>query len=78
MKYHCGHEGCDICGARQCTGAILHQSRAFIVCDRCEREAVSIVVGLSERLGETIIDPSKDCGKLSVKSGDIHHGGIVK
>ena len=62
MKYHCGHEGCDICGARTCSGTSLGHFREYRICDPCLRYAIATVVGLAERLGGTIIDASKSCG----------------
>jgi hypothetical protein len=62
MKYHCGHDGCDICGARTCAGASLKQIGRFLVCPACEILAVSFAVNAAETFGGTIIDPSKPCG----------------
>ena len=54
MKYHCGHQGCDICGARECTGTSLKKYGDILACLRC--------VQMAETFGGTIIDVGKACG----------------
>lgn len=63
MKYHCGHFGCDICGARECTGEYLNKLITdCVICSTCIRMAVNFAIRAAETFGGTIIDPSKKCG----------------
>jgi len=69
MKYHCGHDGCDICGARTCAGTSLKRfGKDILVCDSCIVKALKFAIQISESFGGTIIDPGKQCGQLSRKS----------
>ena len=63
MKYHCGHQGCDICGARECTGTSLQKYGDILVCLHCVRLAVKVAVQMAETFGGTIIAVGKVCGK---------------
>ena len=68
MKYRCGHEGCDICGARKCgsypaTYPLEHFGK-YIVCLNCKIIALKIAVEMAETFGGTIIDLDKKCGWL--------------
>lgn len=63
MKYQCGHDGCDICGARECTNTVLKKYGDLKACDSCVRRAVRIAVQMAETFGGTIIDTSKPCGR---------------
>jgi rRNA maturation protein Nop10 len=68
MKYQCGHEGCDICGARQCgshpANFPLERQGKYIVCLNCKILAIKVAIEMAETFGETIIDLSKPCGVL--------------
>ena len=66
MKYHCGHRGCDICGARECTKVALKKYFDFIVCDCCLKLALKLAVQMAETFGGTIIDPAKKCGEIRI------------
>lgn len=66
MKYHCGHEGCDICGARNCRGnekleKITHGQAVYCVCRSCLSWSVKFVYDAACHLGGTVIDPAKAC-----------------
>ncbi len=65
MKYNCGHEGCDICGARVCGQASISRHEyagvKYSVCKHCLPLAVKTVVDMAETFGGTIIDPAKPC-----------------
>jgi hypothetical protein len=63
MKYHCGHEGCDICGARECAGIILHKYGANKACDSCARQAIALAIEAAQQFGGIMIDLSKQCGR---------------
>jgi len=69
VKYHCGHLGCDICGARHCSDVtlMLINFNEFEVCEACARLAVKIAVDMAETFGGTIIDPAKPCGNITTK-----------
>jgi hypothetical protein len=75
MKYDCGHEGCDICGARRCTGADLEKihdpmsREPMYVCDSCLSRAVRYAIDAAETFGGIYIDQSKPCGN---KKGQIN------
>ena len=64
MKYHCGHNGCDICGARECAGTDLRSYHDCIACDSCVTKAVKFAVNAAETFGGTMIDPARPCGNL--------------
>jgi len=66
MKYQCGHEGCDVCGARTCAGTTLKRFQyaggvIYLVCDTCVRKAIVLAVQVSAEFS-TYIDPSRPCG----------------
>jgi len=63
VKYHCGHKGCDVCGARECAGMYLKTYGEYVVCEFCLNKAIGVAVRMSEEFGGTIIDPSKPCGR---------------
>ena len=63
MKYHCGHQGCDVCGVRQCTYTCLKVVGKYSVCESCLHLAVKVAVNMAETFGGTIIDLSKPCEK---------------
>lgn len=63
MNYQCGHKGCDVCGARTCTGTHLEKVGKYEVCESCIELSVRTTVHLCETLGGTIIDPAKPCGR---------------
>ena len=64
MKYHCGHSGCDVCGARECAQEPpkLQKFGNFLVCEWCVNLAVRFAYDAAATFGGTIIDPSKPCG----------------
>ena len=61
MLYHCGHEGCDICGTRTCDGSYLEQYGPLYVCKPCVRLAVKFTYDAACRFGGTILDVAKPC-----------------
>ena len=65
MQYHCGHNGCDICGARTCAGTVLNKyyvrDLTYYACDSCVKKAIVFAVKASEEFS-TIIDLDKSCG----------------
>jgi hypothetical protein len=66
VKYHCGHSGCDICGARMCKNDLLlepvrYMTLNFLICHPCLSWAVNFAYTAACRLGGTILDPSKPC-----------------
>ena len=63
MRYNCGHDGCDICGGRECKDLSLQKIGKFITCSYCLVRAIELSVSLSGQFGGTIIDVSKPCGK---------------
>ena len=67
MKYHCGHNACDICGGRTCMGISLRNSGILLVCPACEKMAIHIAYDMSCRFGGTIIDLAKPCGDKEVR-----------
>ena len=66
MKFHCGHEGCDICGARECGSASynfpLEHHGKYVACLNCKIIALKIAVEMAEIFGGTIKDLYKKCG----------------
>ena len=67
MKYHCGHEGCDICGARVCAGVPIRKIGIYGVCDSCVLLAVKFAVNAAETFGGTVIEPDKPCARKAVR-----------
>lgn len=67
MKYKCGHNGCDICGGRECDQRKLRDVGDFWVCEPCIRMAIRTVYELACKLGG-IIDLEKECGYASDES----------
>ncbi len=69
MKYHCGHLGCDVCGAREC-GPYGFKLRnidcgrmgTIYLCRSCESKAAVLAVTAAQDFGGTMIDPAKPCG----------------
>jgi len=61
MKYHCGHDGCDICGIRSCANAVLRKVGQYLVCMVCERVAVDFAVEAAGRFGGVTIDLAEPC-----------------
>jgi hypothetical protein len=55
MKYHCGHSGCDICGSRECTGAMLRRFNGYkaeyLACEACLIKAVELAL-MYQRLSQ--------------------------
>ncbi len=62
MKYHCGHTGCDICGARECAGTHLEKYGEYLVCGYCILSAIKFAIHASETFSTTI-DHDKPCGQ---------------
>lgn len=62
MKYQCGHDGCDICGGRECAGRKLERVGDFIVCEGCKRTAIKFAYDAACKFGGITIDVSKPCG----------------
>jgi hypothetical protein len=62
MKYQCGHEGCDICGARECANTKLTKFQTYHICDWCLVKAIKLAIHVSETFS-TLIDPGKPCGQ---------------
>ena len=60
MKYHCGHDGCDVCGARTCAGMVLRRVGTYLVCDPCNKDAVELAIHVSKRFS-VVIDTAKPC-----------------
>jgi hypothetical protein len=67
MNYHCGHKGCDICGARVCKGTTLRKFGIYEVCDSCLQHAVWLAVTCAETFGGAVIDPAKPCGNKGAR-----------
>lgn len=61
MKYLCGHDGCDVCGARACAGMMLHNVGDCIVCEFCMVKAVKLAIHVAESFS-VCIDVDKPCG----------------
>jgi hypothetical protein len=61
MKYDCGHEGCDICGVRECAGFPIKHIDKYYVCSRCLPKAILYAIRASEEWS-TYIDLCKPCG----------------
>ncbi len=77
MRYNCGHDGCDICGARRCKSSDVRLQKIgdFLVCESCVRLSVKVAYNMSATFGGTIIDVSKQCtliqqSKALNKEGD--------
>ena len=66
MEYHCGHNGCDICGGRSCAGVELNRyfigKLTYYACDSCIKKAIKFATSASEEFS-TIIDLNKPCGQ---------------
>lgn len=62
MKYQCGHNGCDICGGRECAGLTLQRIDKYMICEYCLNKAVETAYEMACRFGGAIIDVSKPCG----------------
>jgi hypothetical protein len=65
MIYHCGHKGCDICGARECDPRMrvrLTKYHDYLTCDVCVRLAVKFAYEVAATFGGSEIDPAKPCG----------------
>ncbi len=70
MKYQCGHEGCDVCGAAECCHytlrRVLTAKGMCSICLSCERKAVLFAVEAVETFGGAIINPAaRKCGEGS-------------
>ena len=65
MKYHCGHNGCDVCGAGECRGANLKHFGIYTICTGCLATAVKVAVNMAETFGGCMIDASRKCGDVS-------------
>lgn len=63
MKYHCGHNGCDVCGARGCADVLLEHIEDYLVCKRCVYQAVKLATYVAQTFS-SIIDPARPCGYL--------------
>lgn len=61
MKYHCGHNACDICGGRECAGLSSNNYGNIRVCKDCLHKALKFALGAAEQWGGNIIDPDKPC-----------------
>ena len=64
MIYHCGHLGCDICGARECAGVKMNKlgiDPTYEICDSCLLTAVKFAVHAAETFGGTFINPREQC-----------------
>ena len=72
MKYQCGHNGCDLCGASQCgkygRNLTLRIFFSYQVCDACIGLAVKFAYNAAATFGGTVIDVSKPCGNLTPPS----------
>jgi hypothetical protein len=66
MKYHCGHYGCDVCGARECAGFELRNVGTCKVCGYCITKAVKFAIEAAETFS-TYIDPAKPCGNKAAQ-----------
>ena len=69
MRYDCGHDACDICGARRCAGKSLELVGKCLVCDVCHRKAILLAIRMAEQFGGTIIDVAKPCARLATEEG---------
>lgn len=63
MKYKCGHNGCDVCGGRECAGIILKRFGQIIACEYCIPKALKLAIHVAESF-TTFIDLNKPCGKV--------------
>lgn len=61
MKFHCGHEGCDICGGRTCSQISLKRVGEFKVCEFCIGRSVKFAYEAACRFGGAI-DSDNPCG----------------
>ena len=68
MKYHCGHDGCDVCGARECDGTHLNRIADCKVCTVCISKAIRLAIQVSEQFS-TRIDPGKPCKQVKTMGG---------
>lgn len=64
MKYRCGHEGCDVCGSRECAGTTLWRYGDVKACYGCIEKAIRLAIRATEEFS-THIDLSKPCCSLS-------------
>ena len=68
MKYHCGHLGCDICGARECNDVKVIRfcnspnASDLLICESCTIRALKFAIQAAETFGGIIIDFDKPCG----------------
>lgn len=60
MKYQCGHSGCDVCGARTCSGLMLKQFEGIVTCEYCIMQALKLAIHVSETFSVQI-DLDKPC-----------------
>lgn len=67
MKYHCGHSGCDVCGARRCDDVLLEHIGPYLACRPCIEKAVKLAIHVSESF-TTFIDPAKPCAAKRFKN----------
>lgn len=63
MVYDCGHEGCDICGVRECDKVYLKKYYTYLLCEPCLRKAIGWAYEAACTFGGIVIDPKKQCGK---------------
>lgn len=75
MRYNCGHDGCDICGARSCADAHLRVIGKNTVCESCLNTAVTFAVNAAETFGGCCIDVSRKCGNDERKEEQAKEGG---
>ena len=64
MKYHCGHTGCDVCGASECRGANLKHFGNNVICTSCLATAVRVSIEMAATFGGCMIDASRKCGDV--------------
>ena len=63
MRYDCGHEGCDLCGGRTCTGNNLKEYGGHILaCRLCVDRALKFTLQASQTFS-VFIDEREPCGR---------------
>ena len=70
MRYHCGHEGCDVCGARTCgeyppklTATYGGEMGVLVLWQHCISRAAQLAVRMAREFAGITIDPARTCGR---------------